>query len=216
MKVHQIKNDWYPGEMKVNTYVVEFDDFCIVVDAQAPLRSVRELTNKPIKAVFITHGHHDHIMSIEEYDELDVPIYANEHIVEMLNDPVKNVSNLVGSPTIYRIKHLNKMYEDYMIMVGGNAIYAYYTPGHSIDSMSYLVDDTLFTGDTLFSIAVGRVDLPTGSPEELIESLNKLKTLKFEDAYCGHGRKTNRAEQTTNIYKWQNYLKNEIKANQNV
>ena len=151
MKVHEIKNDWYPGEMKVNTYVVEFDDFCVVIDAQASLQSVKELTTKPIKAVFITHGHYDHIMNIEEYDELNVPIYANNHIVEMIADPVKNVSNLINRPTKYRIKNLNKLYEDDMVMINGHAIYAYYTPGHSIDSMSYLIDDTLFTGDTLFA-----------------------------------------------------------------
>lgn len=210
MAVKEIKLDWYPGEMKVNTYVVEFDDCCVIVDCGAPIEMVRELTDKPIKAVLITHGHYDHVMHIEDYDKLDVPIYANFNTEDILQDSRLNVSNLVGKSLTYELKNMHKLYEDDMIMVGENAIYAYYTPGHSVDSMVYLIGDTLFTGDTLFSVAVGRTDLPTGDTEALIESLNKFTGLKYKDVYAGHGRKSSKDEQTTNIFKWQNFLKQSL------
>src|SRR5262245_7067803 len=45
------------------------------------------------------------------------------------------------------------------------------TPGHTDDSMSLVLPDRVFTGDTLLRGATGRTDLPTGDPEALHESL---------------------------------------------
>ena len=67
------------------------------------------------------------------------------------------------------------------------------TPGHSSDSISYYFkkENIMFTGDFLFKDAIGRVDLPTGSSEEMIESLYKI--MYYPDnvqIYPGHGDKT--------------------------
>ncbi len=67
------------------------------------------------------------------------------------------------------------------------------TPGHSNDSISYYFkkENIMFTGDFLFKDAIGRVDLPTGSSEEMIESLYKI--MDYADnvqIYPGHGDKT--------------------------
>lgn len=67
------------------------------------------------------------------------------------------------------------------------------TPGHSSDSISYYFkkENIMFTGDFLFKDAIGRVDLPTGSSEEMIESLYKI--MDYPDnvqIYPGHGDKT--------------------------
>ena len=67
------------------------------------------------------------------------------------------------------------------------------TPGHSSDSISYYFkkENFMFTGDFLFKDAIGRVDLPTGSSEEMIESLYKI--MDYPDnvqIYPGHGDKT--------------------------
>lgn len=67
------------------------------------------------------------------------------------------------------------------------------TPGHSSDSISYYFkkENIMFTGDFLFKDAIGRVDLPTGSSEEMIESLYKI--MDYPDnvqIYPGHGDNT--------------------------
>ena len=63
-----------------------------------------------------------------------------------------------------------------------------HTPGHSPGSICLYTDGNLFTGDSLFVGAAGRVDVPGGDFNTLIESLsNKLATLPDETViWPGH------------------------------
>ena len=66
-----------------------------------------------------------------------------------------------------------------------------HTPGHTCGSVCYLCDDVLFSGDTLFNLSVGRTDLPTGSFDTELKSLQSL--LLLDDAtrvLSGHGDET--------------------------
>ena len=207
MNIQTIKTIWAEGELKQNTHVIINDESCVVVDAGCPLDQVRAVCDKPIKAVLLTHGHFDHIQYVNEYDKLGVPIYASEHIVEMLSDTQKNVS-FWHTPTIFNIDNLQLLQDGDEIMLDGYDIRCYHTPGHSIDSMCYLVDNRyLFSGDTVFSVAVGRTDLPTGDVDTLIQSLNKVLSIEFEELYTGHGRNSKKEEQLINIPKWIERLK---------
>ena len=58
-----------------------------------------------------------------------------------------------------------------MLIVGELRVKALHTPGHTRDSMCLLVDDRVFTGDTLLIGGTGRTDLPSGDPHALFESL---------------------------------------------
>lgn len=63
------------------------------------------------------------------------------------------------------------------------------TPGHTPDSICILYKDILFSGDTIFDKNhnyVGRTDLPESNPEEMQESLEKLKEIKYEILAPGH------------------------------
>jgi glyoxylase-like metal-dependent hydrolase (beta-lactamase superfamily II) len=76
-----------------------------------------------------------------------------------------------------------------MLTIGKISLIIIYTPGHSTDSISILVDNKkLLTGDTLFVGECGRTDLSGGNSKNLYNSLfNKL--LKLDDAtevYPGH------------------------------
>ena len=64
----------------------------------------------------------------------------------------------------------------------------------------------MFSGDTVFSIAVGRTDLPTGNLTELIKSLNRILNLDYITLFTGHGRPSDKQEQNKNIPKWIDYL----------
>jgi glyoxylase-like metal-dependent hydrolase (beta-lactamase superfamily II)/rhodanese-related sulfurtransferase len=68
-----------------------------------------------------------------------------------------------------------------MLVVGRLRLTALHTPGHTRDSMCYLVEDRLFTGDTLLIGATGRTDLPTGDPAALYDSLFNV-ILKLDPA----------------------------------
>lgn len=65
-----------------------------------------------------------------------------------------------------------------LIVLGRLRVQVHHTPGHTRDSMCLLVEDRVFTGDTLLIGATGRTDLPTGDPAALHDSLfNRLLRL---------------------------------------
>lgn len=63
------------------------------------------------------------------------------------------------------------------------------TPGHSPGSICLYMkkEKALIAGDTIFSLGVGRTDLPGGDTELLIASLKKLAKLDIEYLIPGHG-----------------------------
>lgn len=58
-----------------------------------------------------------------------------------------------------------------MVALGKLRLRVLHTPGHTRDSMCLVVEDRVFTGDTLLIGATGRTDLPTGDPAALHQSL---------------------------------------------
>jgi len=126
----------------------------------------------------------------------------------MLNSDENNVSLFFNQSHKFNVKNLNFVNDDEEIEINGHIIKCLYLPGHSVDSMCYLIDDDiLFSGDTVFSVAVGRTDLPTANTKQLINSLNRILNLDYKLLFTGHGRPSDKEEQKTNIPKWLNYLK---------
>lgn len=61
------------------------------------------------------------------------------------------------------------------------------TPGHTQDSLCFLYKDLLFSGDTIFHEGGrGRTDLEGGDEEQIQESIEKLKTIKYNILCPGH------------------------------
>ena len=105
-----------------------------------------------IRYVIDTHTHADHFS-------------AAKQLSEMLGVPA--VMHRI-SPAPYAALRLD---DDDMLIVGKLRIRAIPTPGHTRDSMSLVVGDRVFTGDTLLIGGTGRTDLPTGDPDQLYDSL---------------------------------------------
>jgi glyoxylase-like metal-dependent hydrolase (beta-lactamase superfamily II) len=73
------------------------------------------------------------------------------------------------------------------IKVGRLSFKVLSTPGHTQDAMCLLLDDRIFTGDTLLIGGCGRTDLPGGDAEKQYESLARLKALSGQiRVYPGH------------------------------
>lgn len=73
------------------------------------------------------------------------------------------------------------------INIGGLTLACMHTPGHTPGSTCFLVDNAVFTGDTLFVDAIGRTDLEGGDPEEMFHSLARLSQLPDSMiTYTGH------------------------------
>lgn len=75
------------------------------------------------------------------------------------------------------------------------------TPGHTSDSKTYYFKDNniMFVGDFLFKDGIGRMDLPTGSVNDMKKSLDKIFTYPSNTIiYPGHGGKSTLGEELFN------------------
>lgn len=110
-----------------------------------------------------------------------------------LNDTAINLSGYIGLPEI-ELEADSRIDGGDLIHLGNLEINVIHTPGHTKGSSSLYCDKEkcLFSGDTLFRGTWGRTDLPTGSLEDIMNSItNKLLTLPDETiVYPGHGKAT--------------------------
>ena len=149
-----------------------------------------------VKALFLTHGHHDHIKYISDWVKVypSVQVFFNSNDSELLPNGFMNCSYMEGSEVLYSFKFTDlagtdgqTAYKDDWI-----EIKSYETPGHTMGSLCFLADlgsdKMMFTGDTVFSGSVGRTDMPGGSSKLMMESVKKIS--KFDPdlkIYPGHG-----------------------------
>lgn len=184
------------GELQTNCYLIGSGDGSgdvLIVDPGDSGHEIAEyLKMKGLHplAILLTHGHHDHIMGVNELvsDIPDLPVYIGEKERRMVEDPGINCGFLGNtytiSPDVYvkagdELEFLNRK------------IQVLETPGHTEGSVCYYFpeDSALFAGDTLFFGSYGRTDLPTGSETDLWKSLEYLLTTLPEetDVFPGHG-----------------------------
>ena len=114
-----------------------------------------------LKSILLTHSHNDHVNSIDLLlEEFDLPIYINKKEADFWD---RKYDNIVTTNS-----------ED-QIFLGKSHISSIHTPGHTPGSCCYSFDNNLIAGDTLFVFGCGRCDLHGGNPEEMYNSLKKLK-----------------------------------------
>lgn len=115
-----------------------------------------------ITDILLTHSHHDHINRVEEILEYSDP---QLHLLKQESDFWQTE---LDNPTLHHGGDL--------LSIGDTDIQILHTPGHTPGSACYLLDDDIITGDTLFVFGCGRCDLNGGDPEQMFDTLRKLKT----------------------------------------
>ena len=124
------------------------------------LKLLNELELKLVK-VIDTHIHADHISGIAELRD-------KTNCVTVMGD--KTTADVVAM----------KVSDDEIIKIDGINLKALYTPGHTSESFSFLMDDRVFTGDALLIKGTGRTDFQNGNPKDSYHSLFG-KLLKLPD-----------------------------------
>ena len=129
---------------------------------------LKELDLKLVK-VIDTHIHADHITGASKLKQ------------------VTNCTTIMGEHTPADTVEI-KVKDSEIIDIDNLKIRSMYTPGHTSDSYSFLLDNYLFTGDTLLINGTGRTDFQNGSSKDAYNSLfnNLLKLPEETLVYPGH------------------------------
>lgn len=144
-----------------------------------------------LKYILLTHGHFDHIIGVKSVKEK----YGAQVVISKEDEPMLNSSKL--SLAVFCNAPQNNVNADIIvkdgdeITLGEIKIKVMATPGHTSGSVCYIAENCIFSGDTLFYCSCGRTDFPSGSPEQMMSSLQKLKALDGDyKVYTGHNNLT--------------------------
>lgn len=187
------------GEIGTNTYVLESDGAFAVVDpAVENDELVSFLNNKNVKYILLTHGHFDHIGGVNALKAaFGAKVFVHSLDECMLLDGNKSLYNSHFGTSQKAIKADTLLDDGDEIMLGNEMIKVMHTPGHTLGSVCYILEDSriILSGDTLFRLSAGRTDLAGISPLEAgrkeIASLSKIAALPGDYAVLpGHGDTT--------------------------
>jgi glyoxylase-like metal-dependent hydrolase (beta-lactamase superfamily II) len=187
---------------------------CIIVDPGMTDISdeveliVAEEGFKPVAAL-LTHGHLDHTFSVKPLaDGYGIPAYIHSEDRRFIADPI----GIHGAQFADQLRGMNfaepiaveNLKDGSELDFLGMKIRAIHAPGHTRGSLMFLINEqTLLSGDVLFSGSIGRTDLPTGSASDMRNTLLK-KVLPLDDGIRvlpGHGDETTiKYERKTNPY----------------
>lgn len=182
------------NQFSENTYVIVEKKQAVIIDPGAKfdiLDAFIKENDLTVKYIILTHGHFDHIFSVNEcLEAFECDCYIHENERDFLFDPNLNLSSTTYKRISVKRKSFIKTYKDSdTFELPYNNIEITHTPGHTRGSSCLSYKHFLFSGDTIFSNAVGRTDLPTGNTQTLTKSIRKIFD-KFKNntvVYPGHG-----------------------------
>jgi glyoxylase-like metal-dependent hydrolase (beta-lactamase superfamily II) len=164
---------------------------------------ILEKNNFSLKYIINTHGHIDHIDGNNLLKAKTKALLLIHRLdADMLVDANKNLSSFMGKE-IYSPSADKLLEEGDEISLGTLNLIVIHTPGHTPGGISLVLNNIVFTGDTLFAGGIGRTDLPGGSYQDLIKSIIEKLLILGDDKiiYPGHGPdSTIGEERRTNPY----------------
>lgn len=188
--VERIVNSVFTSNMYVITsddsndvWLVDVGDFHKVTDILSP--------SSIVKGVFLTHTHFDHIYGINmllvRFPAMGV--YLAEQGKEALYSSKKNLSYYHESPLVFEGENVHLLKEGDKVKIFNELeIYPIGVPGHTIDSMAFLLGNALFTGDAYIPNTPVVTNLPTGNKMQAYQSrMRIIDVAKGKTIYPGHG-----------------------------
>ena len=168
------------GIVQTRCYILYNDNEkeCIVIDpGDEPERIRRAAGDRRIAAILLTHGHFDHIGGVAPLMTEGTRLLIHELDEKMLSDPELNAGRAFLRMDITAPAPTDRIREGDEFMIAGLKIKVLHTPGHTPGSVCYLIENELFTGDTVFDYGWGRTDLPGGNEHDMGASLRRIMPL---------------------------------------
>lgn len=140
-----------------------------------------------LQFILLTHGHFDHIIGVKGIKNK----YNAKVVISAPDEPMLSSGKLSLASFMDAEQNNTQsdiiVFDSDIIKLGSLEIKVLSTPGHTKGSVCYIVDNALFSGDTLFRLSCGRTDFPSGSSDEMMLSLKSLKDLDGNYiVYTGH------------------------------
>lgn len=167
------------SETKNNVYVIvdQMTRKAAVVDPACSLQEINEMIknlNLALDAILVTHIHPDHIGSVDDL--------IKQHQCKVY------VSKKEAHYYAYHCKNIQLFEDQEMIDLGHTLVKCILTPGHTAGSTCFLLENSLFSGDTIFMEGCGICTEPGGSALDMFSSILKIKQQVAESVlvYPGH------------------------------
>ena len=195
------------GRYVENCYLVAdpVAERCVVVDPgedPAPILAALRHRGWTVDAIWLTHGHMDHVLGVPAVREATGAPIALHPADRFLYDAAPRFGPMPWeSMTLPPPEH--DLTDGEKVRVGELDFSVRHAPGHSPGSVCFIGHGLAIVGDVLFAGSVGRTDLPGGDHRTLVDSIART-LLTLPDAttvYPGHGRPTTvGAERATNPF----------------
>jgi len=160
------------GDYQTNCYIVHEENStdCLIIDpGYEPeiISSYLEEKGLTPEAILLTHCHFDHVGAVKDLAaQYDCKVFLDKK--ELAMPPM-----LTNGPLYYT----DGYGDGDTLTLAGIPIQVLETPGHTPGSVCLIMEDTLFSGDTLFAGSCGRTDFPGGSMKQMMASLARLAAL---------------------------------------
>lgn len=167
------------GLLQTNCYILMGGERGIIIDpGEEADRILETVSDLRIDLILLTHNHFDHIRALHEVKEATSAKVAI-HSLDLIDIADRELKDGEKIP------------------FDGKEISVIYTPGHTQGSCSFLLENNLFSGDTLFSGGWGNTAFAGGSEETIFRSIReKLMSLPDETiVFPGHGEATTIGEE---------------------
>lgn len=185
------------GAYQTNCYIVHNlnSKKCIIIDPGYEAHTILdklESLELEAEAILLTHGHFDHVGAVKDLAAtIGCRVYLRPEEATM-------PPQLTAGPLYYTDEYPTEG----KLQVAGMDFTVIHTPGHTPGSVCLLVENAMFSGDTLFAGSMGRCDFPGSSIFAMRKSLRKLCSLATNyRVFPGHGPdSTLDHEKNTNPY----------------
>lgn len=176
-EMHQLKTAFYNFSNYCYIIMDKTTKAALIVD---PAWELEKVTDKlcqldaRLVSILLTHSHYDHVNLVNPLIKRFNPdVYMSKAEIDYYG---------------FRCNNLHGLDDMDEISAGRTKLLCMLTPGHTAGGMSYLLPDSLFTGDTIFTEGCGMCSKKGGSAEKLFYSIQKVKATVAPDVriYPGH------------------------------
>ena len=187
------------GPFQENCYIIGDEESGVGAivdpgDEAARIALAAEQTDVEVGSIIVTHSHIDHVGAVAALvDEYACPVLMHAEAEPMLAQ-LPTQAMMMGLK-FGKVPAVDRHIGDTEVLeVGALRLRPLYTPGHAPGHLAFYIEEEglVLSGDALFAGSIGRVDLPGGSMELLLRSIQeRLMTLPNETrVYPGHGPQT--------------------------